>query len=184
MRDKFVDSYSAGTKWLHWLVAIIVILMLSFSFFLSDIPKSSQPMAYMIHKSMGLTVLFLMLARIFWIIRTGKPELPFSVARWERVTSQVVQISLYVLLIAMPFSGWIMSMAADRVPVYFGLFYMPLYGIPVNKLLSEFFVNVHVTIAYLLIGLISLHIAGALKHHFIDKDKVMRRMLKNSRKNT
>ncbi len=177
-----VYSYSRGSKELHWIVAIIVLLMLSFSFFLDDLPDQYQSTAYLIHKSLGLTVLFLMCARLFWIVHTGKPALPYSVPYWERALSHVVHVFLYVLLIAMPFSGWIMSVAADRVPSFFGLLRMPLYGIPVNKTLSSFMSTTHKTIAWMLIVLIALHIAGALKHYFINKDKILHRMLTDSRK--
>lgn len=176
-----VDRYSTGSKCLHWIIAVLVLLMLSFGFFLSDLPKSYQPSAYMIHKSIGLTILLLMVCRLFWIVHTGKPDLPYGVPKWERVLSNIVQLSLYVFLIAMPFSGWIMSVAAERIPVYFGLFEMPLFGIPVSKHLSDLTATVHTTIAYVLISLIGLHILGALKHQFIDKDKVMRRMLSDAR---
>lgn len=183
MRQENVESYSSGSKWLHWIVAVIVLLMLPFSFFLDDVPDNYKAFAYMIHKSLGLTVLFLMLFRLFWIVHTGKPDLPYSVPRWERIFSQVVQYSMYIFLIAMPFAGWITSIAADRVPTYFGLFAVPLYGIPVNKSLSHWMGEAHEFIAYILIVLISLHILGALKHYFIDKDKILRRMLSDSRKN-
>lgn len=178
-----VDSYSTGSKWLHWIVAVLVLMMLSFGFFLDDVPESYQGTAYMIHKSIGLTIFFLMLARLFWIVHSGKPELPFAVPRWERIFSQFVQVSMYVCLFAMPLAGWVMSIAKDRVPIFFGLFAMPIYGIPVDKALGQWMATAHGTIAYILIVLITLHIAGALKHHFIDKDKVMRRMLSNARKN-
>lgn len=182
MREKKVDSYSAGSKSLHWIVAVLVLMMLSFGFFLDDVPEQFQGTAYMMHKSIGLTIFFLMIVRLFWITYTGKPELPFSVPRWERVFSQFIQISLYVCLFAMPLAGWVMSVAKDRVPTFFGLFSMPLYGVPVNHDLAKWMEGAHEIIAYILITLISLHVAGALKHHFIDKDKIMRRMLSNARK--
>jgi cytochrome b561 len=181
MKNTLVESYSTGSKSLHWIVAILVLLMLSGSFFLDDLPEQYQATAYFIHKSTGLMILFLMLARLFWIVHTGKPELPFSVSRWERIFSNVVQVSFYVLLIAMPIIGWMGSVAANRVPSFFGLFDMPLYGIPVSKPLSHYLFKAHTVIAYILIALATLHICGALKHHFIDRDKILRRMLSNSR---
>ena len=76
----------------------------------------------------------------------------------------------------MPLSGWIMSVAADRTPVYFGMFKAPLPWIGVNKDLSKFMNHTHEIISWVLIAFISLHILGALKHYFIDKDKVLQRM--------
>lgn len=174
-----VVSYSKMSKWLHWIVAVIVLLMLSGSFFLDDVPERFQATAYMIHKSMGLTVLFLMLLRFLWIIHKGKPALPSSIPAWERGLSRIIQYSLYVFLIMMPVCGWVMSVAENRIPVYFGLLKLPLYGVPVDKALSKFMGQSHTAIAWILIGLITLHIAGALKHYFIDKDDIMKRMLRD-----
>ncbi len=183
MKKLVVDSYSKGSKWLHWIVAMIVMAMLSFSFFLGNVPEQYQSTAYMIHKSLGLTVLFLMCARLFWIVRTGRPELPFTVSTWERVLTRVVQTSMYLLLFAMPIVGWVMSVAAGRTPTYFGLFDVPLPGIPIDKQLSHTMGTAHCTIAWILIVLISLHILGALKHYFINKDRILHRMLGDFRKN-
>lgn len=177
MRNLIMTSYSKGSKWLHWLVSIPVIFMLSFSFFLGDIPKEYQPTAYMIHKSVGLTILFLMLARLFWIVHTGKPALPKSVAKWERVLSVLTQYSLYFFLFMQTFCGWIMSVANNRTPTFFGLFEVPFYGIPISKPLAHTLENIHTINAWILLALITLHLAGALKHLFIDKDKVFNRML-------
>ena len=171
-----VSNYSTGSKVFHWLIAVIVICMLSGSFFLEDIPKAFQGTAYMIHKSLGLTVLFLMIARFFWIQYRGKPALPATVPAWQKIMSRFVQYSLYLFLIVMAFCGWIMSVAAERIPSFFGLFNLPL---PINpsKTLAEFMDQSHKTIAWILIAFVVLHIAGAIKHHFIDKDNVLRRML-------
>ncbi|RUQ82097.1 cytochrome b [Legionella septentrionalis] len=168
--------YSTGSKWLHWLIASLVIILLAVSFFLEDVPEQYQPVAYMIHKSLGLTVLFLMVLRLFWILYKGKPPLPQTVPAWQRLLARGVQYSFYVFLFAMPLSGWIMSVAAGRTPVYFGLFSVPLPISP-DKELAKTMNGVHETIAWVLIALVILHVAGALKHYFIDRDKVVQSML-------
>ena len=174
--NKKVTKYSTGSKFFHWLIFIIVTLMLSGSFFLDDLPNSYQGTAFMIHKSFGLTILFLMLARMLWIIHSGKPSLPATVSRCDKILSRIVQYSLYLFLIAQSLSGWIMSVAANKVPSFFGLYNVPL-PIQPNKILAGFMDNTHKLIPWILIGLIVLHIAGALKHHFIDKDNVLKSML-------
>lgn len=176
-KNKDVTHYSTGSKVLHWLIALIVIVMLSFSFFLQDIAKPIQPTAYMIHKSLGLTVLALMIIRIVWINHAGRPDLPATVPTWEKIFSRVVQYSMYVFLIAMPVCGWILSVTANRIPVYFGLVKVPIPGLAPNEAVSHFFSQCHTTIAWILIVLITLHIAGAVKHYLIDKDNVLQRML-------
>lgn len=172
-----ITAYSKGSKLFHWLVAIIVIGMLAASFFLDDLPKAYQGSSWLVHKSLGLTVLFLMIVRFVWIKYCGKPALPAAVPAWEKVLSCIVQYSFYVFLIAMPLCGWIMSMADNRIPSYFGLFNLPLPGIKPNEALGSLMFQAHKAIAFILIALIVLHVAGAIKHHFIEKDDVLRRML-------
>jgi len=169
-------SYASGSKLFHWLIAIIVISMLSFSFFLSDVPEQYSPLAYMLHKSFGLTVLCLMVFRIIWIRYHGRPLLPATLPSWQKVLIRSVQYSLYVFLFAMPISGWVMSVAANKTPLFFGLFHVPL-PIEPNKALAGFMSQTHTIIAWILIGLITLHVAGALKHYLINKDNVLQSML-------
>lgn len=169
--------YSSGSKFFHWVIALIVIGMLSGSFFLDDIPKQYAGMAYMIHKSLGVSILALMILRLLWIFHAGRPPLPVLVPAWEKLLSRVVQYSLYFFVILMPICGWIMSVAAGRVPTFFGLFSLPLPGIPLDENLSKLMNQSHKTIAWIIIVLLVLHTAGALKHHFIDKDTVLKAML-------
>jgi len=175
--DVPVKSYSSASKFFHWLIAIIVIPMVLFSFFLDDLPKSIGGTAVMLHKSFGLTVLFLMIFRLVWVIRKWKPALPASVPLWQRTTARLVQHALYITIIAMPLVGWIMSMAAQKTPVFFGLFKLPLPGIPADKTLAKNMFEIHSTLAWIIIIIVALHILGAIKHHFIDKDNVLKRML-------
>ena len=172
-----ITGYSPLSKWFHWIIAMVVIAMLSFSFFLDDMPNQYQPSAYMIHKSLGLTVLFLVFLRLIWIQYTGKPPLPTTVPAWQKFAARMVQYTLYFFLIAMPLSGWLMSVFADKIPIYFGLFPVPFPGAHPDKILSKLMDQSHKTIAWILIVLIVLHVLGAVKHHYIDKDNVLRRML-------
>jgi cytochrome b561 len=176
MKQQGVLSYATTSKILHWLIASIVILMLAFSFFLEDVPKSSQALAYMIHKSCGLTVLALMIPRILWLLHRGRPDLPKTVPRWEKLLSLTVQYSFYICLFAMPLSGWIMSCASDHTPQWFGLIALPFPGITPDQELADWMGEAHEAIAWILIGLLFLHVSGALKHHFLDKDQILRRM--------
>lgn len=171
------DAYSPLAKTFHWLVALIVTPMVLGSFFLEDLAKPIKGTAIMLHKSFGLTVLALMLIRLIYIHVHGRPDLPSTVSKWERILARTVQYTLYLLLIAMPLVGWVMSAAAGHQPVFFGLFTFPFPGIQPNKALSDLMFQVHQTIAFIIIGLLCLHIAGAIKHHFCDKDAVLRRML-------
>lgn len=173
-----MEAYSRGSKFFHWTIALLVTGMLSVTFFLDQLfAKENIKTAFMVHKSLGLTILVLMIARIFWIIKTGRPALPQSVKYWERFLARLVQYCLYLLLILMPLSGWIMSVAKNRAPVFFNLFTVPFPGIPLSDNLAEFMAGWHNRFAWMLIVLLALHISAALKHHFINKNNVLRTML-------
>lgn len=174
---KAVSEYSKGSKFFHWLIALILIGMLAGGFFLEDLPESYISTAFMFHKSIGITILCLMLIRLFWIMYSGKPQLPPSTPLWEIFLSRFVQYSLYVFVIIQPLIGWIMSVAANRIPTFFGLIALPLPGIYPNKDLAKVLAITHTRVAWIIICLVVLHIAGALKHHYINKDAVLRRML-------
>ncbi len=175
--QKHLIVYSKGSRVLHWLIAFVVIGMLAVSFFLDDFPEQYVDLAFTLHKSLGITVFFLMLVRVVWISIAGRPELPYDTPKWEHFLSRFVQYSFYILLIVMPLSGWVMSVAANEIPYYFGLFHFSLPGIEPDKNLAAFMNKTHKTIAWIIIGLLVLHVAGAIKHHFINKDDVLRRML-------
>lgn len=182
MNENSKKHYAASIKFLHWIIALLVIGMLCIGFFMDDFSKQSKVIVYPLHKSIGLTILFLTLIRFIWVQYRGKPDLPLTMKLWEKITSRIVQYSFYVLLIIMPLSGWIMSVAAGKTPSYFGLFDLSLPWIGIDKPLAEFMAESHETIAWILIALIILHVGGALKHHFIDKDNVLKSMwIKNNK---
>lgn len=172
-----IEKYSKGSKFFHWLTALLIILMLGYGFFLGDTPEQWQSLAYMLHKSFGLTILILIVLRLGWLLYSGKPPLPLTVPAWQRYFAHTVQYSLYFLIILMALCGWIMSVADNYIPSFFGLFNVHFPGVGPDKDLGALMFSAHQTIAWILIALIALHVAGALKHHLIDKDNVLRRML-------
>lgn len=176
-RSKDVQAYPQGFKYFHWFIALLVLAMLGFGFVLGDLPKAIKPTSYMLHKSVGLTIFGLMVLRIGWMLRIKKPAFPPAMARWECILATSVQHSLYVFLIAMPLSGWIMATASNKIPVYFGWFRVPFPGILPDEALAHWMREAHFFIAFILLGLIALHIAGALKHRFVDKDDVLNSMM-------
>jgi cytochrome b561 len=175
--NKDVLTYTQGFKYLHWVVAVLVLGMLLVGFFLSDMPGAVKPLMYMLHKSIGLTLLGLMLIRAVWVMYTGKPKLPVSVPKWECLLAGTVQYGLYLFLIAMALSGWLMATASNKIPVYFGWFRVPFPGLSPNEKLADWMYSTHGTIAWVLLALVGLHIVGALKHGLIQKDDVLTRML-------
>lgn len=126
------------------------------------------------HKLLGLTILALMVLRAVWAWKNPKPSL-LNVSHWQRWAEHTVHGLLYLLLIAMPLSGWIGSVAGGRPPRY-GT--MPL-NLPIekNKELAGSAFDVHGSLAIIILVVVSIHLLAALYHHFIKKDDILRRML-------
>lgn len=171
------DHYGAVSRGLHWLIALLVIIMLSVGFFMDDFSKAMKPTVYMLHKSTGLLILLLMCIRLGWAITNKMPELPTSIPRWQAVLAKLAHITLYILLFAMPISGLVMSVAANRLPTFYGLFTVTLPGVPQSKSLASFMNSTHEVIAWILLTVVVLHILAVLRHVFIEKDGLLNRML-------
>lgn len=139
------------------------------------------------HKSIGITVLGLGILRLLWRVAHRPPELPSTYRNWERASAHLVHIALYVLIIGLPLSGWIHDSAWKGAPThpmqYFYLFHLPRFGWVMNldpdtkEMFHIVFGTVHTYFAYMLYGLLALHVGGALKHQFIDKEPELQRML-------
>lgn len=172
------ERYGAIAKIFHWLVGIAIIGMIPFGWYMGDLP-SSEPIKfqyYALHKSIGITVLILVWLRFLWRLYTLAPQENKEHALWERRLSKAVHVVLYILMVAMPLSGWLMSSASGFPVSFFGQFTIPdLIG--KDQELGKLLNNLHSKIAWGIVAFASLHVLGALKHHLIDKDSTLRRML-------
>lgn len=171
-------EYGSVAKWFHWGLFILILVMLTVGFVLGYDLISNKALDHALvalHKQIGLIILVLMIFRGVWALNNIKPTLPAHIKPWEKLAERVVHILLYVLLIAMPLSGWIMSTASGKPPQFFGMA-LPLPAVPSSKILGHLFFNIHAIIAVSLIGLIFIHVAAALKHFWIDKDNVLQTM--------
>ena len=131
---------------------------------------------YFWHKSIGATVLALVALRLMWRLSVLYPAPLPSHRRWEKILAKTVHAFLYAALLALPLSGWIMSSAKGFSVSVFGWFTLPDL-VDDNKSLAMRATEFHEITAYALIGFLCLHIGGALKHHIIDRDDTLRRML-------
>jgi cytochrome b561 len=149
---------------LHWIIAALIVLNLLLGLFHDDFAKASRASVMMIHKSTGFTVLALSLARLAWRL-THRPPAPYAALRpWERMLAAATHWLFYVLMIALPLSGWILSSGGGRATRYFGTFSIPPLG--VSKVTGRTFGDVHEWLGWTILLLLVLHVAGALKHHF------------------
>lgn len=176
------SGYSKVAITLHWLIALMIIGNVIGALIFDPLLDSADPAQRAqgatlvgIHKSIGLTVLGLSLIRLFWRLTHGFPRLPEHMARWEIGLARANHVAFYFLMIAVPLAGYIMSSGGPYPISYFGLFEVP--KLPVGKPLGGFAHEAHEVLAFTTVGLAVLHVAGALKHHFLDRDDVLARML-------
>jgi cytochrome b561 len=184
------QSYSKTAIAFHWVLAVLIIFQAVSAFFMSQdfFDRAFVFQMYQFHKSLGLTILVLSLARLFWRLAHKPPAYQTPLVRWEKIVSKTVHILFYVLMVGVPLAGWAMVSASTwGVPtIWFGLFewpHLPILSTLENKKpVEEFFYETHEILAYAMMGLIGLHIGAALKHHFVQKDEVLIRMIPFLRK--
>ncbi|MCY7389590.1 MAG: cytochrome b [Burkholderiales bacterium] len=169
--------YTGIAKGLHWLIGLMILVSLGVGLYMVDLKLSPTKLQlYSWHKWAGVTIFALVLVRCIWRLTHTPPPLPDDMPRWQRLVAEGTHYMLYALMIAIPLSGWLMSSAKGFQTVYFGVLPIPdLLG--KNKELGETLNLVHQYLNYTMIAIILVHIAAALKHHFIDKDDILRRML-------
>ena len=169
------EHYHSVSKFIHWLTALLILGLLAVGFYMVSIEFSeSKLQLYSLHKSFGLVVLVLIVLRIVWHRMRTKPKPLDTHQAWEKVLAHAAHILLYVLMIVMPLSGWVMSSAGDFTVSFFGVYVPDI--VEKNEELFKISRFVHEVSSFLLVLIVCLHIAGALKHHFIDNDMTLRRM--------
>ena len=168
--------YSAAAVVLHWLVALLIFAAFPLGVYMHELPLSPDKLKlYSYHKWIGITILLLVAIRLGWRLTHTPPPLPLSVVAWQRRASAIVHGLLYVLMIAIPLSGWLMSSAKGFPVVWFGVLPLPdLVG--KDKALGDLFAGVHQALNFSLLVLVILHVAGALQHHFIERQPFLQRM--------
>ena len=135
---------------------------------------------YSWHKWVGVTVFFLLLVRIGWRVTHQPPALPEQMSKLQRITSHVGHTALYLLMIAIPISGWLMSSAKGYQTVWFCVLPIPdVLG--KDKQLGDALAELHGALNGLLMFIVVIHVFAALKHHFIDRDNILRRILPSSK---
>lgn len=170
------NQYGSVSKIFHWGIFILVCITLLVGFFIDDFPKAWKSVMMMGHKSTGILILCLIVLRLVWRWSNEAPSLE-AIHYWEKLLAQAVHMLLYVLLLAMPLSGWIMSTAAGKPPIFYGLVMMPFPGVEPSESLSDAAFTIHQKLAYAFLIALALHIIGALKHHFIDKNDILKRIM-------
>ncbi|KMT66229.1 cytochrome b [Catenovulum maritimum] len=160
----------------HWTLALLMIGMLIFGLVVEDMPRGPDKFEMIgLHKSVGVLVLFLGLWRIAWRIIQGFPSHVDGVLNWEKRVSKIVHIILLASILVMPLSGYVMSEAGGYEVSFFGLFSLP--EIENSREIGGIAHEIHEIFGKVIMAVIIFHILGALKHHFVSKDRTLKRML-------
>ncbi|TKC80382.1 cytochrome b [Trinickia terrae] len=186
-RAEPASRYSRTAMILHWLIAVGIIGNVALALSVDLLPDDWIRPVIDTHKSIGITVLGLVLLRILWRAGHRPPPLPKAFPAWERASAHAAHLLLYVLMIGLPLSGWLHDSAwkdaATHPLVLFHLVPWPRFSSVMNldpafkEHLHDVFGAVHTWFGYVLYAVLALHIGGALKHELIDRESVLRRML-------
>lgn len=173
--------YGLVAQGAHWLVFLLVAALFGIAWYMVDLPLGPEKIKiYNLHKSIGVTVLSLMLLRLIWRQISRPPPLPRGTPAWERAAAHASHVLLYTLLLVQPTVGIVHSWSANFPVVVFGLFILPNLTGP-SESLKELLSAVHYWGGWILLALIATHVGAALRHHFLLRDDVLRRMLPGGR---
>jgi len=170
------QRYTTTAAALHWLVAALVLVMILLGWSMQAIPKipvGPRVNAYNLHKSIGLSIMLLMVLRTAWRATHPAPPLP-PMPRWQARTARTVHVLLYVCLFLQPLTGYLGS-AFSGYPVKIFGFVLPAWA-PESEAAKDALSVVHLINSLVLVSVLALHVAGALKHALIDHDRLLRRM--------
>ena len=167
------ERWGAVAKFFHWTIVILIVVQFVLAMTAHDLPLGRQRFEITaLHKSFGITIFMLAVLRLIWRFMNKVPPLPDTLKSWERFLAHATHIALYALILIMPITGWMYSTASNFPVSWFGLFTLPgLVG--ADRELAHTLHEVHETLAKVLVGVATLHIAGALKHLFWYIDDVL-----------
>lgn len=173
--------YGTVAMILHWVIAFAIVGMLIVGKYMHELDNDdpNKFALYQLHKSFGITILALTVLRIVWRVINPVPPLPAGMPAWQRWGAHLSHFGLYALMLAIPLTGWgVASTSRLGIPtMLFGMVELPNLPVGNDHDTHEFFEEVHELLGNLMIGLLILHVAAALKHHFVDRDAVLKRML-------
>ncbi|MDR3099953.1 MAG: cytochrome b [Paraburkholderia sp.] len=172
------DTYTCTAIALHWLIAVLIACGFALGWVMVRVPGiTPDKLRYFSwHKWIGVTVFALAVLRMLWRASHATPPLPSGTSAWQRGAAQAVHLLLYVLMIAIPVTGYFYSLAANVPVIYLGLIPLPRIIGP-DDALKVVFKTVHIALNYGLLVLVTVHVAAAVKHQWFDRDRLLSRML-------
>jgi cytochrome b561 len=187
MKATLQSRYNSGAIMLHWVIALMILTNIGLAWWFNTLHGTAKVEPVQLHKSIGITVLVLSVIRLGWRLAVPVPKLPAYVTGWEKWLAQTVHVLFYVIMFGLPLTGWAFTSASPLIHVFPIVLYhvIPWPTLPVLSTLPHdqmktahaLFLAGHGLLAKLAYGLIVLHVAGALKHQFINNDDVVTRMI-------
>lgn len=173
-----MERYTRPAILFHWLIALLIVAAFALGLTMVDIPglTPTKLKYFSWHKWMGVTVFGFACLRLLWRLTHRAPPHPDSMPAWQKNAAHALHGLLYVLIFAIPLSGYFYSLASGVPVVYLGVLPLPAFIAP-DPGLKAILKQVHYMLNMVLLGAVSLHLLAALKHHFIDRDGVLKRML-------
>jgi cytochrome b561 len=181
MRGNTAERWGSVSIALHWTIAALVLLVqVPAGVTMEAVGQGTlQNVLYNVHKNTGLVIFSLAVVRLGWRWSHPVPVLPADLPQWQARTARTTHALLYILLFSMPITGFLYTaMGGFPVPLFMLYDLAPL--VPENKPVAELFKNAHLTLKWVLYAVVALHVAGALNHHLVRKDGVLRRMLSST----
>jgi cytochrome b561 len=173
--------YTSTAIFFHWLIAFGIAGTFSLGLYMHDLPLSPDKLRlYSWHKWVGVSLFLLVFLRLGWRLMNPPPKLPETMPDWQRRVAEWTHYLLYLLMFAVPLSGWLMSSAKGFQTVWFGVLPIPDL-LPKDKELGEQLELVHKGLNFFVAFVVASHVLAALKHHYLDRDDVLARMLPRRR---
>ncbi|MGG6463448.1 cytochrome b [Solilutibacter silvestris] len=170
-------EWGGVSKTLHWLIVVLIIVMGYLGLTMVDLPISPHKIAtYALHKSIGLTLLALVVLRLLWRLYAGAPAVVPGISRGQHLAATSMHWALYALLLATPISGWIVNSAAGFPLQWFGVINLPAL-VARDHDLHERMASIHEWLFWTMVALATLHALAAIYHHFFQRDATLARML-------
>jgi cytochrome b561 len=173
-------KYSLSSRIIHWLMAVLIIAILAIGIYMTEfLPKDSvnRSQIYSFHKSLGVMAIILIITRIINRFLNKAPNLPQSMAKAEKILAHLGHVGLYLLMIIVPVSGYLMSNSFGYAVSFFSL-ELP-FVVEKNFELAKIFAEIHELSSYSILGLVAIHVLAVIKHRFFDKPEndVLKRMI-------
>ena len=177
LSDSALERYSRGAILFHWTIAALIAINLFLGFFHDSFGKAATGWIMFFHKSTGLTVLGLSLARLGWRLVHRPPPFDPVLRPWEAALARTTHWLFYALMIAIPLSGWLLVSTNDRDTSFFGLFNVGPLPVARGDEPHELAEEAHALLGYAMLALIALHVAAAVRHHLQGHRHLIRRMV-------